>query len=100
MIDSALLSLILRRYAADGATGLVGAALTSETTLSISAAATGSKKTNEQGSNRLKSGSKPNSIGAEHNEAMGHRMTRSNSVAEHSALIVSDARLFQGHSTA
>jgi len=39
MIDSALLSLILRRYAADGATGLVGAALTSETTLSISAAA-------------------------------------------------------------
>jgi len=39
VIDSALLSLILRRYAADGATGLVGAALTSETTLSISAAA-------------------------------------------------------------
>jgi hypothetical protein len=44
MIDSVLLSLILRSYAADGATGLVGAALTSETTLSISAAATGSKK--------------------------------------------------------
>jgi hypothetical protein len=42
------------------------------------------EKTNEQGSNRLKSGSKPNSIGAEHNEAMGHRMTHSqgsNSVA-------------------
>jgi hypothetical protein len=29
MIDSALLSLTLRRYAADGATGLVGAALIS-----------------------------------------------------------------------
>jgi len=37
MIDSALLSLTLRRHAADDATGLVGAALTSVTALSISA---------------------------------------------------------------
>jgi len=39
-----------------------------------------------------KSGSKPNAIGAEHNEAIGRRMTHSqgsNSVAKHSALIVS-----------
>ena len=59
------------------------------------------EKTNERGSNRLTSGSKPNAIGAEHNEAIGRRMTHSqgsNSVAKHSALIVSDARLFQGHS--
>ena len=37
MIDSALSSLTLRRYAADGAIGLVEAALTSVTALSISA---------------------------------------------------------------
>jgi len=46
-------------------------------------AETGMKK-HERGSDRLRSGSKPNSIGAEHNEAMGHRMTHSqgsNSVA-------------------
>jgi hypothetical protein len=59
------------------------------------------EKTNERGSNRLRSGSKPNSIGAQHNEAIGCRMTHSqgsNSVAKHSALIGSHARLFPRHS--
>jgi hypothetical protein len=35
------------------------------------------EKTNERGSNQLRSGSQPNSIGAERIEAIGHRMTHS-----------------------
>src|SRR6516225_11742607 len=62
-------------------------------------AETGMKK-HERGSDRLRSGSKPNSIGATHNHAIG-RMTHSqasNSVAQAPALMVSHARLFQGNS--
>jgi hypothetical protein len=83
MIDSALLSLTLRRYAADGATGQAGAALTSVMALSISAQRLARKKRTRK-ARTGSSGSKPNSIGAKHNEAMGHRMTHSqgsNSVA-------------------
>ena len=60
-------------------------------------AETGMKK-HERGSDRLRSGSKPNSIGATHNHAIG-RMTHSqgsNSVAQAPALMVSHARAIPG----
>jgi hypothetical protein len=60
-------------------------------------AAAGLEKTNKRGSNRLRSGSKPNAIGAEHNEAIGRRMTHSQG-SNDSGLIVSHPWLFQGHS--
>ena len=60
-------------------------------------AETGMKK-HERGSDRLRSGSKPNSIGATHNHAIG-RVTHSqgsNSVAQAPALMVSHARAIPG----
>ena len=60
-------------------------------------AETGMKK-HERGSDRLRSGSKPNSIGATDNHAIG-RMTHSqgsNSVAQAPALMVSHARAIPG----
>ena len=60
-------------------------------------AETGMKK-HERGSDRLRSGSKPNSIGATHNHVIGRHSQGSNSVAQAPALMVSHARLFQGNS--